>query len=58
LALTVSGKQARPALRRVGQVLVFEGEMVIEWKSHDGYGYDHSYALVFSWDGKSGIGYA
>ncbi len=40
----------------VGQVLIFEGEMVIEWEAPYGYGYDHSYALVFSWDGKSGIG--
>lgn len=34
----------------VGQVLAFEGEMVIEWEDPYGYGYDHSYALVFSRD--------
>ncbi len=38
----------------VGQVLVFEGEMVIEWNRPYGYGYDHSYALVFSRDENSG----
>ncbi len=32
----------------VGQVLVFEGEMVIEWEGSYGYGYDHSYALIFT----------
>lgn len=32
----------------VGQVLVFEGEMVIEWEGGYGYGYDHSYALIFA----------
>jgi tRNA G10 N-methylase Trm11 len=34
--------------KAVGQVLVFEGEMVIEWEESYGYGYDHSYALIFS----------
>jgi DNA modification methylase len=34
----------------IGQVLVFEGEIVIEWENPYGYGYDHSYALVFSCD--------
>ncbi len=38
----------------IGQVLVFEGEIVIEWESPYGYGYDHSYALVFSCDEKPG----
>jgi DNA modification methylase len=38
----------------VGQVLVFKGEIVIEWEGSYGYGYDHSYALVFSCDEKSG----
>lgn len=32
----------------VGQVLMFEGELVIEWERSYGYGYDHSYALIFS----------
>jgi DNA modification methylase len=32
----------------VGQVLPFEGEIVIAWENGYGYGYDHSYALVFS----------
>jgi tRNA G10 N-methylase Trm11 len=32
--------------RAVGEVLVFEGEVVIGWDSHP-YGYDHSYCLVF-----------
>jgi tRNA G10 N-methylase Trm11 len=31
----------------VGQVLTFEGEIVIEWEQSYGYGYDHSYCLVF-----------
>jgi hypothetical protein len=31
----------------VGQVLTFEGEIVIAWEDTYGYGYDHSYALVF-----------
>lgn len=38
----------------VGQVLVFEGEIIIEWEDTYAYGYDHSYALVFSWNEKSG----
>jgi DNA modification methylase len=32
--------------RAVGEVLVFEGEVVVGW-DHYGYGYDHSYCLVF-----------
>jgi DNA modification methylase len=32
----------------VGQVLAFEGEKVIEWEGSYGFGYDHSYALIFS----------
>jgi len=32
--------------RAVANVLVFEGEVVIGWDSY-GYGYDHSYCLVF-----------
>jgi hypothetical protein len=31
----------------VGQVLTFEGEIVIEWEQPYGYGYDHSYCLMF-----------
>lgn len=32
--------------RHVGAVLAFEGEVVIGWDAY-GYGYDHSYALVY-----------
>ena len=32
--------------RVVADVLVFEGEVVVGW-DHYGYGYDHSYCLVF-----------
>ena len=32
--------------RAVSNVLVFEGEVIIGW-DHYGYGYDHSYCLVF-----------
>ena len=32
--------------RAVGEVLPFQGEIIIGW-DHYGYGYDHSYALVF-----------
>ena len=31
----------------VGEVLYFEGEIVVDW-GHYGYGYDHSYCLLFS----------
>jgi hypothetical protein len=31
----------------VGQVLRFEGEIVIAWEQGYGYGYDHSYCLIF-----------
>jgi hypothetical protein len=31
----------------VSQVLDFEGEIVIGWQTPYGYGYDHSYCLVF-----------
>lgn len=34
--------------RAVSEVLVFEEEVVIEWEPTYGYGYDHSYALIFS----------
>ena len=34
--------------RAVGSVLHFEGEIVVGWDPHYGYGYDHSYCLVFS----------
>ena len=33
--------------RAVGRVLAFEGEIVIGWDRPYGYGYDHSYCLVF-----------
>ena len=33
--------------RMVGQVLTFEGEIVIAWEQDYGYGYDHSYCLIF-----------
>jgi hypothetical protein len=36
----------------LGQVLLFEGEIIIEWDDYYGFGYDHSYALVFSRDEK------
>ncbi len=32
----------------VSKVLVFEGEIVLEWDPTYGFGYDHSYALIFS----------
>lgn len=34
--------------RAVSQVLRFEGEIVMCWQDDCGYGYDHSYCLVFS----------
>ena len=34
--------------RTVGVVLHFEVEIVVGWDPHYGYGYDHSYCLVFS----------
>ncbi len=37
--------------RSVGQVLRFEGEVVVDWEPTYGYGYDHSYCLVFRRDG-------
>ena len=33
--------------REVSQVLMLEGEVVIAWENGYGYGYDHSYCLVF-----------
>jgi hypothetical protein len=33
--------------RAVGQVLRFEGEVVVDWEPTYGFGYDHSYCLVF-----------
>ena len=33
--------------RSVGQVLRFEGEVVVDWAPTYGYGYDHSYCLLF-----------
>jgi DNA modification methylase len=32
----------------VSQVLTFEGEIILAWDQYYGYGYDHSYALLFS----------
>ena len=32
----------------LSQVLTFEGEIILAWDHYYGYGYDHSYALVFS----------
>lgn len=37
----------------VGRVLTFEGEIVIGWDRPYGYGYDHSYCLVFRKAGHS-----
>jgi tRNA G10 N-methylase Trm11 len=34
--------------RAVGEVLPFAGEIAVCWKPTYGYGYDHSYCLVFS----------
>jgi len=34
--------------REVSEVLRFEGEVVVGWDKAYGYGYDHSYCLVFS----------
>jgi DNA modification methylase len=31
----------------VGQVLTFEGEIIVAWEEGYGYGYDHSYCLIF-----------
>ncbi len=33
--------------REVSEVLAFQGEVVIAWENGYGYGYDHSYCLVF-----------
>ena len=33
--------------REISQVLHFEGEVVVGWDDY-GYGYDHSYCLIFS----------
>jgi hypothetical protein len=33
--------------RSVGQVLKFEGEVVVDWEPTYGHGYDHSYCLLF-----------
>ena len=32
----------------VSEVMRFEGEVIVTWEDHYGYGYDHSYCLVFS----------
>lgn len=39
--------------RAVGEVLPFEGEVVVDWEPTYGYGYDHSYCLVFRAAGDS-----
>lgn len=36
------------AAAALSQVLTFEGEIILAWDHYYGYGYDHSYALVFS----------
>jgi DNA methylase len=38
--------------RAVGEILPFAGEIVIEWEPTYGYGYDHSYCLLFSGSGR------
>lgn len=42
--------------RAVGQVLRFEGEVVVEWEPTYGFGYDHSYCLVFRAPGQPSTG--
>jgi tRNA G10 N-methylase Trm11 len=37
--------------RAVGEVVPFAGEVVVEWEPTYGYGYDHSYCLLFAGDG-------
>jgi DNA modification methylase len=34
--------------REVGKTLIFEGEIIATWEDGYGYGYDHSYCLVFA----------
>lgn len=34
--------------REVSEVLRFVGEIVVTWENGYGYGYDHSYCLVFA----------
>jgi DNA modification methylase len=34
--------------RVIGEVMRFEGEVIIGWRPTYGYGYDHSYCLIFS----------
>ena len=34
--------------QEISQVLRFEGEIIVCWENKYGYGYDHSYCLVFS----------
>jgi DNA methylase len=38
--------------RAVGQILVFAGEIVVHSEPTHGYGYDHSYCLLFSGSGR------
>jgi DNA modification methylase len=42
--------------RAIGEVLRFEGEVVVDWDPTYGYGYDHSYCLVFSATGARSSG--
>ena len=34
--------------RAIGEVLRFEGELIVGWQPTYGYGYDHSYCLIFA----------
>ena len=43
--------------RAVSNVLIFEGEVIVGW-DHYGYGYDHSYCLVFRNAANSDTSYA
>ncbi len=38
--------------RAVGEILPFAGEIVVHWEPTYGYGYDHSYCLLFSGSGR------
>lgn len=42
------------AAAAIGSVLPFEGEVVVDWEPGYGYGYDHSYCLVFRAPGAAG----
>jgi DNA modification methylase len=34
--------------KAISEVLFFEGEVVVDWRDTYGYGYDHSYCLIYS----------